>query len=155
MLTSTQTVLSRPSTPNKSIKSISTDTNFFALNTYEENNKEVRSPTSVACTNNSEKTRVTHSSSSAFASGSFFDQQYIDCLYLDFDLTFSLTSTVWKTKVVGKGLLTSNSQTTELPFIFTAIHCDLHSPFTPKKSSHLLIHLSLTITQETHCNFLI
>ena len=93
MLTSTQTVLSRPSTPNKSIKSISTDTNFFALNTYEENNKEVRSPTSVACTNNSEKTRVTHSSSSAFASGSFFDQQYIDCLYLDFDLTFSLTST--------------------------------------------------------------
>ena len=93
MLASTQTVLSRPSTPNKSIKSISADTNFFPLNTYEENNKEVRSPTSVACTNNSEKTRVTHSSSSAFASGSFFDQQYIDCLYLDFDLTFSLTST--------------------------------------------------------------
>ena len=59
-----------------------------------------------------------------------------------------------KTKV-SKGLLTYNSQTTELPFIFTAIHCDLHSPFTPKKSGHLLIHLSLTITQETHCNFLI
>ena len=92
MLTSAETVVSRPSTPNNS-RSISADKKNFSLNTSDEENinyvGEV-SPTSVACTNNSTTPRV---ASGAFASQTFSDQQYIDCLYLDFDLTFSLTST--------------------------------------------------------------
>ena len=92
MLTSAETVVSRPSTPNNS-RSISADKKNFSLNTSDEENinyvGEV-SPTSVACTNKSTTPRV---ASGAFASQTFSDQQYIDCLYLDFDLTFSLTST--------------------------------------------------------------